>query len=86
MDGATIARSDFVANVPASQWRPAGTGDYNGDGKTDVLWRGADGATWAWRMDGATILGGDYVGTFAPGVTLQTQASGSSGETKAARR
>ncbi len=33
----------------------AGTGDFNGDGKADILWRHTgDGSTVIWQMDGLT--------------------------------
>jgi hypothetical protein len=35
-----------------------GQGDYNGDGKSDVLWRKTDGTNYIWNIDGATISGG----------------------------
>ena len=43
----------FTAGVPTS-WHVADTGDYNGDGRFDILWRNDDGAltTWLGRMDG----------------------------------
>ena len=32
-------------------------GDYNGDGKNDLLWRNAtDGSTNRWLMDGTTVM------------------------------
>ena len=41
-----------------------GTGDYDGDGKTDLLWRHTtQGDMWLWRMNGATQLSDTYVGT-----------------------
>ena len=33
-------------------------GDYNGDGKADVLWRHANGTNYLWHIDGAVINGG----------------------------
>jgi hypothetical protein len=33
-----------------------GVGDYNGDGKADILWQNpSTGDTWVWAMNGATI-------------------------------
>jgi len=37
----------FVRNVPTS-WSIAGTGDFNGDGRDDILWRRSDGALTNW--------------------------------------
>jgi hypothetical protein len=43
MNGATVA-SGGVGNVPAA-WKVVATGDYNGDGKSDLLWRDTSGNT-----------------------------------------
>jgi VCBS repeat protein len=40
------------------EWKIVGTGDFNGDGKTDLLLRHANGNTNVFLMDGATVLGG----------------------------
>jgi len=62
MDGTSVAGGGTFANLPAN-WTVAGTGDFDGDGKTDILWRDtATGAVSIWLMNGATIAGG---GTFA---------------------
>jgi hypothetical protein len=35
------------------RWKVVATGDFNGDGKTDLLWKhSADGSLIAWLMDG----------------------------------
>jgi hypothetical protein len=40
-------------------WRVAGVGDFNGDGKSDILWHNsATGQNVTWIMTGATISGG----------------------------
>jgi hypothetical protein len=40
-------------------WKIAGTGDFNGDGKIDILWRcyGSSGFDYVWYMDGVTYTG-----------------------------
>jgi FG-GAP-like repeat len=40
--------------VPLS-WNVAVTGDFNGDGMSDILWTNNDGATSIWFMNGATV-------------------------------
>ena len=40
---------------PGTYWSVASTGDYNGDGLADILWRGGAGEISVWHMDGATI-------------------------------
>lgn len=57
MDGGTITSSLGVTTVPnPDSWKVAGNGDYNGDGKTDILWRHAvTGQNHMYLMDGATV-------------------------------
>ena len=49
-----------------------GTGDYNGDGKSDILWRHlTNGELWVWLMNGATTLSATYVDTVDPAYAVQ---------------
>jgi len=48
--------TNFSTNI-SSNWHVAGTGDFNGDGKTDILWRADDGTVTDWL--------GQSNGTFA---------------------
>ena len=36
-------------------WTVAATGDYNGDGKSDILWSDTGGNVGAWFMNGTAI-------------------------------
>ena len=49
-----IASSADLGVVP-SAWTIQGTGDFNGDGKTDILWRNANGDVVTWLMNGGAI-------------------------------
>ena len=57
MNGTTVlnANSSFVANVPG-QWSIQLTGDFNGDGMSDILWQDTSGNVAIWEMNGTTIL------------------------------
>jgi uncharacterized delta-60 repeat protein len=68
MDGTTIKPTEgYVRPVASQSWQVAGMGDYNGDGKDDVLWRNsATGESYLYPMSGTTILGTEgYIRTVA---------------------
>ena len=58
MDGTTrlnISESVGTATVP---WQIQGAGDFNGDGKTDLVWRNsASGQNAVWFLDGTSLSG-----------------------------
>jgi hypothetical protein len=51
---ATVASAAADGVVPL-MWSIVGTGDFNGDGKRDILWRDTSGNTAIWFMDGTTV-------------------------------
>ena len=57
MDGTTIKASEgFIRSVADTTWQVAGIGDFDGDGKSDLLWRNAStGQNYLYPMDGTTI-------------------------------
>ena len=68
MNGGVIASSPFVASVP-TDWKIAdGSSDYNGDGKSDVLWRNDNGTVLTWTMDGASISSAAPVASVTAGL------------------
>jgi hypothetical protein len=57
MDGRTIRHSEgYLRTVAELAWQVAALGDYDGDGKADILWRNSSaGENYLYPMDGTTI-------------------------------
>jgi hypothetical protein len=51
--------NNFAVNVPTS-WHVAGTGDFNGDGLIDILWRADDGTTTDWLAQANSSFAGNW--------------------------
>ena len=61
MNGTVLASGGAVATLPAV-WQIQGTGDFNGDGKSDILWRNTtSGEVDIWHMNGTTLASGGAV-------------------------
>jgi uncharacterized protein YcsI (UPF0317 family) len=60
MNGKTLLPgSGAIVGLKDLNWQAAGTGDYNGDGQSDLLWRHAvTGQNVVWFMNGKTLLSG----------------------------
>ena len=74
MNGTTIKASEgYLRTVADANWRIAACGDYDGDGKSDILWRNvATGENYVYLMSGTTITGEGYLRTVAdPAWTVQ---------------
>jgi ELWxxDGT repeat protein len=57
MNGVTRTGVRALSTMADLNWQVAGTGDYDGDGKVDIVWRhGASGLNRLWLLDVSTIL------------------------------
>ena len=56
---ATISGGDFITTIPASGWKVVGVGEFNGDGKSDLVFQNQTTNQVAiWYMNGAKYQGG----------------------------
>jgi hypothetical protein len=56
----------------AGSWSVGPTGDYDGDGKTDILWIDNTGNVAMWLMNGATIASSAFVGNIGTSWSAQS--------------
>jgi hypothetical protein len=52
---------------PGPSWHVVGTGDYNIDQRSDILWQADDGTPAIWFMNGMNFLSTGAAGSFNPG-------------------
>jgi hypothetical protein len=69
IDGATLKSSDYLnpKNVTDKNYRLAGTGDFNGDGKMDLLFQHSDGTLAVWLMDRTRMTSAVFLNPSNPG-------------------
>ena len=64
----------MIGNVGAA-WSVASVGDYNGDGKADILWRNTSNDIGIWFMNGASVTSAPILGNVGPSWLVQNAAS-----------
>jgi VCBS repeat protein len=52
---------------PGPSWQVKGSADFNGDGKSDLLWQGSDGTPAVWLMNGTNFISTNAAGSSNPG-------------------
>ena len=70
MNGISIGSVGSPASV-GREWTIHGAGDFNGDGKADILWRHSSGLVHIWLMDGTSIGGAGSPGGVGLDWTMQ---------------
>ena len=65
MSGGAVVGYAYPDRVTDLEWEIVGTGDFNGDGNTDILWRNTGGGQFAgfnciWYMSGGAVSGYAY--------------------------
>jgi hypothetical protein len=60
--------------IPTS-WNVAITGDFNGDGKSDILWSNSNGDTSIWFMNGTSVSSVSDLGVVPSGWTVQGEGA-----------
>ena len=65
IDGTQILSAAVIApsGIAPNNWHISGTGDFNNDGKSDILWRADDGTVAIWGMNGTQIVSTQIVST-----------------------
>jgi Fibronectin type III domain/FG-GAP-like repeat len=60
LDGITQVGGSLVGpgTVADANWQMVGSGDFNGDGETDIVWQHTDGWISVWLLRGTTLLDG----------------------------
>ncbi|WP_407179667.1 FG-GAP-like repeat-containing protein [Bradyrhizobium sp. STM 3562] len=58
--GGPVSQNGVALNAGPS-WKAIGTGDYFGDGHTDILWQNTNGQAAIWDMNGNNVIGGGPV-------------------------
>ena len=70
MNGSAILSSAGLGSI-ATTWSVVETGDFSGDGISDILWHDTSGDAAIWFMNGTTVSSGVGLGTIPTSWTIQ---------------
>src|SRR5437773_4943418 len=77
MNGLTIASQGLVNVVDDQAWQVNGIGDFDGDGKADILWRNTStGENYIWLMNGLSTASEGSVNFVDPASGWEVQGIG----------
>ena len=66
MNGLTVATAAFLPTIADTNWEIKGAGDFDGDGKADVILRNrATGQNIGWLMNGLSVSMAAFMPTIA---------------------
>jgi hypothetical protein len=71
MNGTQRLSTAIIARGVHTAWSIAQTGDFNGDGNSDILWRNTDGNNEIWFMNGSQISNAPGLGSVSATFTNQ---------------
>src|SRR6266567_1574319 len=73
VSGTAFAGGGIVGN-PGPSWHAKAPGDFNGDGRPDILWQNDSGEVAIWELNGTAVVGGGSLGN--PGPSWQVGSVG----------
>src|SRR5438477_5232799 len=77
MNGLTIATPGLIKSVGDQAWQVQGIGDFDGDGKADILWRNiSTGENYIWLMNGLSTASQGSVNFVDPASGWQVKGDG----------
>jgi hypothetical protein len=65
MNGTTVIGSGS-AGIPRPSWHVRGVGDYNKDGRSDILFQNCSGVVDIWEMNGTSVVASSSLGNPGP--------------------
>jgi hypothetical protein len=66
LNGTTLLGGGNVGSNPGASWKVAGTGDFNSDALSDILFQHTDGSVMTWQLSGTSVLASGTVSS-SPG-------------------